>query len=751
MKNVKQNVIVMGPRGYKKDYGGWETFIQNLISNWKDKSVRFHIFEATHDCAMKGKIKKYDDVICPQVYTGSTGSAKMIIFCAKALFYAIRYVKKCKLQNVVFYVLGVRVGPLFLLLRPLLKRIDIKIAVNPDGLEWKRAKWSRPVQTYLKLSELTMLRSSDVVVCDSKAIVDYIIQRYPKLKAPTRFIPYGAYIQEKADQDDMRVNALFASVGIKPNNYYLIVARFEPENNFELMIREFMMSNTQKDLVVVSNVKQNRFYNELKECTRFDQDHRIKFIGSVYDRSMLKTIRGQAYAYLHGHSVGGTNPSLLESMAATDINILYDVCFNREVGADTTLYFGDTKGCLARTIDKVEQITHEQKNIFGENARARVKSNYTWELVVRRHQELLNEMSDRPKELKKKIIITTILSKNNYGSVLQAYALNRVLSKMGYDPIVVDYMPKESNRKFQKLYRLVFKWRLRVRRAKLRQFMQQHIPLTKVRYLSYKQLSKNPPKADVYMVGSDQVWTDEIFKGGVNDAFLLKFANNSKKIAYASGTGKPYVNEQSLKKIAGNLESFNHVSVREQSLKLQLNKSGIDNVKVVLDPVFLLNRGEYRKLAKKFDVPYKYLLIYSFKQNEVIRNLAKKIAQLKELKIIEIGGAFPRCDSDVFIDNLGIEHFISLVSNADFIMTSSYHGTALSIIFRKQFLSVLPKQRSDRIAHLINIMGLQERMLSDQSVFNVDDAFKPIDYKKVNILLKKAIESSLEYLETSLE
>lgn len=402
MKDVKYNIIVMGPRGYKKDYGGWETFIQNLISNWKDKTCKFHIFEVTNDPEMKNTIKKFRNIICPQVYTRSTGSAKMIIFCAKALLQAICYVRKNKLRNVVFYILGVRVGPLFLLLRPLLKRMKIKVVINPDGLEWKRAKWSRLIQTYLKLSEATMLKSSDVIVCDSMAIGDYITRTYPKLKLPIRFIPYGAYISKENEKDNERVKALFAPFGVKPNNYYLIVARFEPENNFELMIREFMQANTKKNLVIVSNVKENSFYQELRDKTRFDTDHRIKFIGPVYDQTLLTVIRKHAYSYLHGHSVGGTNPSLLEAMAATDINILYEVCFNREVGADAALYFDDTQGCLAGVIEETEQMTFEQKEMLGESAKERIRSDYTWGLVVKRHQDLLNDLFNKTKECVKK-------------------------------------------------------------------------------------------------------------------------------------------------------------------------------------------------------------------------------------------------------------------------------------------------------------------------------------------------------------
>lgn len=328
--------------------------------------------------------------------------------------------------------------------------------------------------------------------------------------------------------------------------------------------------------------------------------------------------------------------------------------------------------------------------------------------------------------------------------------MNHALAEMGYKPVVVDYIPKENNPGIQKLYRLAFKWQLRIRRKKLREFMEKHIPLT-ITYPSYQELLKRPPKSNVYMVGSDQVWTDEIFRGGVNDAFLLKFAKGGKKIAYASGTGKPYIDEYSLQKIAENLKSFDHISVREQSMRNQLKRSGIQDVEVVLDPVFLLSGEHYRGLAKDYHVPYKYLLIYSFKKNDMVNKIAREIAKNYDLKIVEIGGAISRCEADLFLKDLGIEEFLGIVNNAKYIITSSYHGTALSIILKKQFMCVLPKERSDRIAHLISLLGLQDRMVSEQSIFNDGDALKPIDYVQVTYRLENAIKSSINYLEKTLK
>ena len=120
-----------------------------------------------------------------------------------------------------------------------------------------------------------------------------------------------------------------------------MVGRCVPENNYELVINEFMNSDIDKNLVIITNLSSSNYYDKLKISTNFNKDTRIKFIDGVYDKEELAVIRRNAYLYIHGHSVGGTNPSLIEAMSLTDLNILYDVCFNHDIGLDTCLYFKD--------------------------------------------------------------------------------------------------------------------------------------------------------------------------------------------------------------------------------------------------------------------------------------------------------------------------------------------------------------------------------------------------------------------------
>ena len=165
-----------------------------------------------------------------------------------------------------------------------------------------------------------------------------------------------------------------------------------PENNYETMIREFMKSKTHRKLVIITNVEKNKFYNKLKEKTHFDKDPRICFVGTVYDSKLLYLIRKNAFAYLHGHEVGGTNPSLLESLASTSLNILLNVDFNNTVGLDGAKYFTKEQGNLADLIDSIEKsMSEEEIEELGKKAKQRIKDAYNWPFIIQSYEELFLE------------------------------------------------------------------------------------------------------------------------------------------------------------------------------------------------------------------------------------------------------------------------------------------------------------------------------------------------------------------------
>ncbi len=382
-----KNIIIIGARGYKSNYGGWETFVTNLIKNYNDKNTKFHVPELTHNKNENKQVIEKENVSCPQIYSPKVGFVTMFIYAIFALKHMKKYIKENNLENVVVYVLGCRMGPFYpFLIRPL-KKQGIKIYLNPDGLEWMRDKWAWWIKICFKISEYCMVKHSDVIVSDSKAIKDYIDTKYKKFKKVSYFIPYGAYLNQKECKTDT-VKELYKKYQLSENNYYLIVGRFVPENNYELMIKEFMNSKTKRDLVIVSNVEENKFYKELKERTKFETDKRIKFIGPVYDADTLLYIRRHAYAYIHGHSAGGTNPSLLEALATTKLNILFHAVYNVEVGMMSSLYFGKGKGDLVRQIEKAEKFDEKTIKKYESLAIDRIKKEYTWKLVVESYKKI---------------------------------------------------------------------------------------------------------------------------------------------------------------------------------------------------------------------------------------------------------------------------------------------------------------------------------------------------------------------------
>ena len=197
----------------------------------------------------------------------------------------------------------------------------------------------------------------------------------------TTFIAYGADLTlSKLKDDDEKLVNWYKEKGLKKKEYYLVVGRFVPENSFEVMIREFMKSNSKKDFALITNVNE-KFLNELEQKLHFKSDKRIKFVGTVYDQELLKKIRENAYAYFHGHTVGGTNPSLIEALGSTDLNMLVDVGFNKEVAQDCALYWSREEGSLSKLIGKADAMSEDEIKKLGEKAKKRVSEEYTWEKI----------------------------------------------------------------------------------------------------------------------------------------------------------------------------------------------------------------------------------------------------------------------------------------------------------------------------------------------------------------------------------
>ena len=382
-----QHIYIIGAKNCGA-YGGYETFLEKLTEyHQENPQLKYHI-------AWKGTEKKefyYHNAHCFQINVPDIGHAQAIYYDVAALNFCIKDIKKHKIKTPIVYILACRIGPFAAYYRNKIHKLGGRVYVNPDGHEWLRAKWSPLIRKYWKLSEELMVKHADLLICDSKNIETYVRNTYSKYKPDTTFIAYGADLRlsKLADKDNKIIN-WYLKNGLEKKSYYLAVGRFVPENSFEIMIREFMASNSKRNFAIITT-SNNKFLAELEDRLHFKKDKRIKFVGTVYDSELLKKIRENAYAYLHGHTVGGTNPSLIEALGSTDLNLLIDVGFNQEVAEDTALYWGSDIDDLRKLIDKVDAMSIESIHELGKKAKKRVADAYTWEYIGYKYEQLFLE------------------------------------------------------------------------------------------------------------------------------------------------------------------------------------------------------------------------------------------------------------------------------------------------------------------------------------------------------------------------
>ncbi|OIK85867.1 glycosyl transferase [Oenococcus oeni] len=386
-----QHVYIVGSKGIPANYGGFETFVEKLTAGQKNRQIKYHVASRSDNSEQAGKKQRFEynsaDVFSVDV--PNIGSVQAIAYDYKALKEAIRISKQNQDKHPIFYVLANRIGPFANHFAKEIHSLGGHFYLNPDGHEWARAKWSKLVRRYWKYSEKKMVAAADLIIADNPEIEKYINKEYADFHPNTTYIAYGTDVQKsKLTSKDQKVRDWFAQKKIIENNYFLVVGRFVPENNYETMIREFMDSRTEKDFVLVTNVEKNKFYEQLKQRTHFDRDSRVKFVGTVYDQELLKYIRENAFAYFHGHEVGGTNPSLLEALSMTRLNMLIDVPFNRAVAKEGAVYWSKSLGNLADQINQTE--TYDKKRIadYTKMARQRVTDEFTWKSIIAKYEEL---------------------------------------------------------------------------------------------------------------------------------------------------------------------------------------------------------------------------------------------------------------------------------------------------------------------------------------------------------------------------
>lgn len=364
-----------------------------------------------------------------------------------------------------------------------------------------------------------------------------------------------------------------------------------------------------------------------------------------------------------------------------------------------------------------------------------------------------------------KISIITLHRITNFGSLLQTYATQTYLENVGHTVEVIDYIPEGLSFKravFPKKNGSLIKKAIKfmplffvnaVQFQMVNRFIKKHIHVTKKRYYTFKELLQDVPNADVYISGSDQVWNTQNNNPAEDiKAYYLCFVpDNKKKIAYAGSFGKTKFDEMESKRIAEWLNRYDAISVREDTALETLEDLGMDKGIHVVDPTLLLGKEDWLSFCNLQPPKYKYLFIYNLNRNKILEKLAREIAKKKGLKIINfsdtlefVAGAKNRMFNTAY-------DFLNYIAHADFVVTDSFHGTAFSLNFGRQFVSLPAPKYNSRLESILrktNLIG--ERFVStvEQGLLAAEHE---IDYAVVNQLLEKEREKSRDYLRNALK
>ena len=348
----------------------------------------------------------------------------------------------------------------------------------------------------------------------------------------------------------------------------------------------------------------------------------------------------------------------------------------------------------------------------------------------------------------------------NVGASLQAYALAAYLKKMGHQVEIIDYKPDYlsnhyplwgvNNPAYDKpilgiLYNLAkLPGRLKARYGKRKKnydaFTKMYLPTTARRYTSNDDLKKSLPEADVYFAGSDQIWNC-FFQNGRDPTFYLDFApQNSIKASYAASFAQEEIPEEWKAVIKSRLDRLDYISVRESSGVKIVQELGIQNAEQVMDPVFLLDSSEWKSIEKVPDNIKPYVLLYDFDCNPEMVHFARELAEKNGWKLYSI---LPCRECDRCFVQEGPLTFLGVVDHAEFVVSNSFHATAFSLIFQKQFVVFDRKEKiNTRMRNLVSAAGLQNRVWSASTV-----DLQEIDYEQVNEKLSEKIKASKWYIE----
>jgi len=359
-------LALVGSRGIPARYGGFETFAEELSLRLAARGAEVTVFcegEPDSGPARLGNVR------LEYVRARSLGPLTTVVHDVRSLW-------RARGRFDVVYLLGY--GASFAC--RLARGRGTEVWINMDGLEWRRSKWGRAARAWLHAMEGCAGRRADRLVFDNRALANEVMERRGWRTVPYDVVAYGAPLA-RDEVDPSPLDAL----GLRPRGYHLVLCRCEPENHLLEIVRAHRRAWCERPLVVVSNTGSRTPYAERLLA---HAGERVRFLGPIYEPDLIVPLRAHCHSYLHGHSVGGTNPSLIEAMGAGALVVAHDNPFNREVLGDAGLYFADEVG-LQASLEALERIEELQARAFREAARRRIAEAYTWPLVAERYAELL--------------------------------------------------------------------------------------------------------------------------------------------------------------------------------------------------------------------------------------------------------------------------------------------------------------------------------------------------------------------------
>lgn len=364
-----------------------------------------------------------------------------------------------------------------------------------------------------------------------------------------------------------------------------------------------------------------------------------------------------------------------------------------------------------------------------------------------------------------KVEIITLHRITNFGSMLQTYATQAAIEKLGHRAEVLDFVPdgitfkrgcwpKNDVPAWKKLIKLGPLFVVNVIQYNiLDRFLGKYIHITAKRYGCYQDILDDIPQADAYVSGSDQVWNTQ--NNNPKDdlkAYYLGFAPGGKKrIAYAGSFGKNNFTKDESAIIREYIAKYDHVAVREDDGLDILERHGFHNGVHVVDPTLLLNAEEWTKFANKKAPKEKYVFVYNLNRNALIKEIAQKIAAERGLKIINFADSMdfiPGAKNRLF--NTAMD-FINHIANAEIVVTDSFHGTVFSINFSKQFICIKAPRYNSRLESILRQTGLIDSRMVGSAEEGLEASRHQIDYTKVNAIMEEARKKSYEYLKNAIE